>query len=205
MQRAIEVLQDEGVRSLWFRILGETVYCRVVLMERLLDEPIAEMTACLPVVIDLLKDTEADEYASFRPGADPSEIRRRLAAGQWAFVARHEGCIVHAGWAVAERTWIDYLACEIGLASDEVYQYESYTAPDFRGKNCAAVRVTAMMRYFRDAGYRRMVAVVVPENAPAFRIMDKTGYRPFGVMGYVKIGRWRQDFCRVSRNSLLYG
>ena len=85
IQRAIEVLRDEGVRGLWFRILGETVYRRVVLMERLLEEPIAEMTACLPVVIDLLKDTEADEYTGFRPGVDLSEIRRRLAAGQWAF------------------------------------------------------------------------------------------------------------------------
>jgi L-amino acid N-acyltransferase YncA len=203
MQRAIEVLRDEGVKSLWFRILGETVYRRVVLMERLLHEPIAEMTARLPVVIDLLKDTEADEYAGFRPGVDPSEIRRRLAAGQWAFVARHEGYIVHAGWAVAEQAWIDYLACQIGLAADEVYQYESFTAPDFRGKNCAAVRVAEMMRYFRDAGYWRMVAVVMPENTPAFRPMEKMGYRPFGVMGYVKIGRWRRNFCRVSRNALL--
>src|SRR5437899_2705017 len=126
LRRAIEVLRGEGIRSLWFRILSETGYRRVVLMERLLDAPITEMTACLPVVIDLLKDTEVAEYTGFRPGVDPSKIRRRLAAGQWAFVARHEGRIVHAGWAATEQAWIDYLACAIGLAADEVYQYESF-------------------------------------------------------------------------------
>jgi GNAT superfamily N-acetyltransferase len=196
------VLRDEGVKSLGFKILGETVYRRVILMERLLDEPIAEVTGRLPVAIDLLEATEIDEYVRFRLGADPFEVRHRLAAGQWAFVARHEGCIVHAGWTTAKRAWIDFLAREIALAPDEVYQYESFTAPGFRGQNLAAVRITEMMHYFRKAQYRRMIAVVVPENTPAFRPLEKAGYRPFGLMGYVQIGRWRRNFCRVNRNSL---
>jgi GNAT superfamily N-acetyltransferase len=202
LKRASQVLRDEGVKSLWFRILGETVYRRVILMERPLDEPIAEVAGRLPVVIDLLKATEVDEYASFRLGADSLEVRHRLAAGQWAFVARHEGRIVHAGWTTTKRAWIDFLAREIALDPGEVYQYESFTAPAFRGQNLAAVRIIEMMHYFRKAGYRRMVAVVVPGNTPAFRPLEKAGYRPFGLMGYVQIGRWRRNFCRVNCNSL---
>jgi ribosomal protein S18 acetylase RimI-like enzyme len=174
-------------------------------MEHLLDEPIAEVTGRLPVVVDPLKATEIDEYVSFRLGADPLEVRHRLAVGQRAFVARHEGRIVHAGWTTTKRARIDFLACEIALAPDEVYQYESFTAPGFRGQNLAAVRITEMMHYFRKAGYRRMVAVVVPENTPAFRPLEKAGYRPFGLVGYVQIGRWRRNFCRVNRNSLPAG
>jgi SAM-dependent methyltransferase len=177
------------------------VYRRVVLMERLLGEPIAELTARFPVAIDLLKETEVDEYTSFRPDADPLEICRRLEAGQWCFVARHEGRIVHACWAATGRAWIDYLGCAITLAPDEVYQYDSFTAPDVRGRNLAAVRVIVAARYFRQANYRRLVAVVVPENTLAFRPLEKAGYRPFGVMGYVKISRWRWNFCRVNRNA----
>jgi hypothetical protein len=45
----------------------------------------------------------------------------------------------------------------------------------------------------------------VPENTSAFRPLEKTGYRPFGLMGYVQIGRWRWNFCRVKRNSLAPG
>lgn len=201
LKRAREVLRDEGFKSLWFKALGETVYRRVILMERLLDEPIAEVTGGLPVVIELLKATEIDEYVSFRPGADPLEVGQRLAAGQWAFVARYRGRIVHAGWTTTKRAWIDFLADEIALALDEVYQYESFTTPGFRGQNLAAVRITEMMHYFRQAGHRRMIAVVVPENTPAFRPLEKVGYRPFGLMGYVQIGRWRRSFCRVDRNS----
>jgi GNAT superfamily N-acetyltransferase len=194
------VLRDEGVKSLWFKILGETVYRRVILMERLLDWPIAEVTSHLPVVIDPLKATEIDEYVMFRLGANPLEVRHRLAAGQLGFVARHEGCIVHAGWTTTRRAWIDFLAHEIALAPDEVYQYESFTTPSFRGQNLATVRIIEMMHYFRKAGYRRMIAVVVPENTPAFRPLEKAGYRPFGLMGYVQIGQWRRNFCRVDRS-----
>jgi GNAT superfamily N-acetyltransferase len=202
LQQGRQVLRDEGVQSLWFKILGQTVYRRVVLMECRLDQPLGHETARLPVVIDRLRRSEIHEYATFRPDADPSETHRRLEAGHLCFVARHEGQIVHACWAATGRAWVDYLACEIPLAGDEVYQYDSFTAPAFRGHNLAAARVIEAARYFRHASYRRLIAVVVPGNASAFRPLEKAGYRPFGLIGSVRIGRWRRNFCRVNRNSL---
>ena len=205
LRRAVQVLRTEGVASLWFRVLGETVYRRMVLMERLLAEPVSPVTPGLRVTIGLLDEAEAGEYCDFRPGADLLDVRRRLGAGQWCFVARHEGRIVQAGWAVARRARIDYLDREIDLAPDEVYIYGSYTAPDSRGRNLAPAQRTEAVRFLRDAGYRRLVAAVFPENKAGFRPLEKIGCRRFGVMGYVKVGRWRRDFCRVSRDSLLPG
>ncbi len=202
LKRAAEVLREEGLKSLWFKALGETVYRRVVLMERPLDEPVVAVEARLPVVISLLEETEVDEYIGFRPEAAPSEVRRRLEGGQSCFVARHEDRIVHSAWAATRRAWIEYLAREIQLAPDEVYVYESFTAPGFRGQNIAPARETQMIRIYRDAGYRRSWAAIMPENKPAYRPFEKLGYRPFGVLGYVKIGPWRRDFCRVDSGSL---
>src|SRR5215510_4012677 len=73
-RRAAAVLQQEGLKSLWFKVLGETVYRRAVLMDRLLDEPIAEMPSRVPVIIGLLKETEVQDYLALRPDADPVEI-----------------------------------------------------------------------------------------------------------------------------------
>jgi len=202
LKQVRQALRDEGVKSLWFKILGQTVYRRVVLMECPLDQPLGYVTPSLSVVIDRLRRSEIDEYAAFRPDVDPSEMRRRLEAGHLCFVARHEGQIVHACWATPGRAWVDYLAYEMPLARDEVYQYDSFTAPAFRGHNLAAARVIEAARYFHHAGYRRLVAVVVPENASAFRPLEKAGYRPFGLIGYVQIGQWRRNFCWVNRDSL---
>lgn len=198
LQRAIEVLRTEGVWSLWFKVLGETVYRRVVLMERLLDEPVAEVTPRLPMVVGLLRDTEVDDYITLRPETDPAEVRRRLQAGQTCFVARYEGRIVHACWVATGRVWIDYLAREIALAPDEVYSYESFTAPDARGQNVAAARLAVMQQTLRQAGCHRIVAVMVPENKVAFRPVEKVGYRRVGVLRTVRVGPWRRDFGQVA-------
>ncbi len=195
------MLRDEGIRGLLFAALGKTVYRRLVLIEHPLDEPLVEVEARLPVVITLLDESEIDEYAAFRPDADPSVIGDRLRSGHRCFVARHEGRIVHAGWAAIGRAYIDYLHREIRLAPDEAYSYESFTEPDFRGHNIAPARLAAMLRHFRDAGYRRTMGGVLPENKPSLRPGEKNGGRPFAVMGYFRFGRWRWDFCRLKGKS----
>jgi SAM-dependent methyltransferase/RimJ/RimL family protein N-acetyltransferase len=198
VQRAVVVLQTEGLRSLWFKALGETIYRRAVVLERSLDEPAPQADARLPVVFGRLQETEADEYAAFRPETDPAEVRRRLQAGEMCFVARHDGRLVHACWVATERAWIDCLDREIALAPGEAYIYESFTAPDFRGQNVAAARSAYMQQALREAGYRRTVAVVVPENKVAFRPIEKAGYRRVGALRTVRVGPWRRDFGRLS-------
>jgi hypothetical protein len=196
-RRAIEVLQQEGPQSLWFKVLSETVYRRVILLERLLDEPEAEVTPGVPVDVGLLKETEIDEYVGLRPEADPAAIRRRFAGGHLCFAVRHQERLVSVVWVTTGQAWIDYLDREIQPAGDEVYPYESFTAPDMRGQNLASVRSTRIQRHFKDAGYRRFIVAVTPENTPSLRHTVKVGHRPFGVMGYIKLGPWRYDFCRV--------
>jgi RimJ/RimL family protein N-acetyltransferase len=112
-------------------------------------------------------------------------------------VARHQGRIVSARWATANPIWIDYLSCEFRLAAGEVYSYDLFTRPDFRGHTVSPVTSAAMLRYFRTAGYRRAVGTVLPENHPSLRAIAKTGYRPYGLIGYVKIGPWKWHFSRV--------
>lgn len=192
-RRAWQILRQEGFRSLWFHILGETVYRRAVLFERPLSDPIPSASATIPVDISLLKPSEVDEYVAFHPGLDAGEVRGRLDHGGKCFLCRHQGSIVNACWTGEGSVWIDYLGCRIELARDEAYVYNNYTDPRFRGRNIPLVRAAVMLQHFRDLGYRRLVAVVVPENKAAFRSPDKAGYRPIGVIGYIKIGPWRHD------------
>lgn len=199
LRQAAEVFREEGAKSLWFKILGETVYRRVVVMERPLDEPVAEIAARLPVVVSLLRESEVDDYIEFRAGADPSELRRRLEDGQLCFVVRHEGRIVHSTWVATGRAWIDYLSREMRLLPDEVYVYEAFTAPAFRGQQISPARAVHLVRHFQEAGYRRLVALIVPENKQAFRAAQRTGYKPCGLMGYLRLGPWRRHFLRVAR------
>lgn len=197
LERAIEVLRQEGLRSLWFKILGDTVYRRLLLLERPLQDPIPAVTARVPVEISLLKKSEIAEYMGFRAEANESEVQSQLDTGHWCFVARHQGRIVSARWATAGRVWSDYLSRELQLAPGEVYFYDGFTRPDFRGQAVSPVTLAEMLRYFRAAGYQRMVAAILPENHPSLRAVAKTGYHPYGLIGYIKIGPWKRHFHRV--------
>src|SRR2546423_935629 len=96
LERAREVLRQEGVRSLWFKLLGETVYRRLLLLERPLQEPIPEVKARISVEVSLLQKIQIAEYLEFRAEAKESEVRSQLETGDWCFVARHQGQIVCA-------------------------------------------------------------------------------------------------------------
>ena len=85
---------------------------------------------------------------------------------------------------------------EIPLSPDEVYNYDSFTLSAFRGQNISPTRSLEMAKYFRKAGFRRIKATIVPENDQALWAAEKTGYRLFGMMGYVKIGPWQYNFYR---------
>ena len=73
LKRAAEVIREEGLRSLWFKILGETACRRVMLMERPLNEPVEQMTARLPVTIH-----HACNDGSGRPLSIPFSVESTL-------------------------------------------------------------------------------------------------------------------------------
>jgi hypothetical protein len=197
-RRSAEILRSEGARALWFRILGETVYRRMVLFERRLEEPIQAVRCAAAVTISRLEIAEADEYAAFRPGADVAETRSRLEQGHQCWVARQQGALVHAIWAGTGSAWIRYLDCEIRLAPDEAYIYESYTTPALRRLNLNTVRSEAMKRYFRERSFFRLLALVVPENPAGIHATIGAGYHYAGVIARVTIGPWRRDYRRLA-------
>ncbi len=195
--RASEILRSEGARVLWFRILGETVYRRMILFERWLEQPVAPAGCELPAAISQLQMHEVGEFVAFRADVDPAEIRSRLEQGHQCWVARTQGTIVHAIWVAIGSAWIRYLECEIQLAADEAYIYESYTAPAFRRLNINAARADVMMRYLRDRSFVRLLALVMPENPAGIQATVSAGYCATGVIGRVIIGSWQRHFSRL--------
>jgi GNAT superfamily N-acetyltransferase len=202
LHRAARIFREEGLRSLWLKTLAQT-YCRwEVILEHRLDESLAQLSARVPLVSGLLQEAEVDEYLRFRPNSDPATVRSRLAAGEWCFVARHEGRLVGAvWWTINERVWIEYLACALSLAPQEAYAYDAFTAPEWRGQDIAPALYSYAMQSIRAAGYRRGLSLVLPYNKQGWRADEKVRSLPVGVMGYVKLGPWRWHFCRMHRGA----
>jgi RimJ/RimL family protein N-acetyltransferase len=188
---AIQTLHNK-LAGLWLRGLARTIYRRVVVMECRLDGTRTAVEPRIPARITLMNTEDVECYARFRPDLDVASIRRRLDRGHRCFVAWYAGQIVHAGWAATHEPWIDYLACDFPLEPGDVYQFDSHTAPAFQRLGLATARVAWMAEFFRVAGFRRLLAVVLPENTTAFGPLEKAGYRRCGWLRVVRLGRWRR-------------
>ncbi len=205
-RRAREVLREQGIRSLWFKILGELVYRRAVACARPLDAPALPPPPIAPD-IDLgeLPVDELDAYLELCPDADREEIRRRFAAGQRCFVARRAGRLIHVTWAAAGRARIDYLDRELKLAPGDVYIFGSFSAPEARRGGISRAVVEAVAARLRAEGNRRMLCIVMPENQAAMEAIPKWNQVPVGYLRTIRLGPWRWrfgDFGAAKRESV---
>jgi GNAT superfamily N-acetyltransferase len=169
-----------------------------MLLERQVAEPIVNISPPAGVEVRLLQPGDAEAYAAFRPDRGRAECARRLGEGQWCIAAWYRRRIVSAAWGAAGRAQIDYLDREIFLAPDEVYSYDLFTLPGFRGSGMTSATRIPHIELLRDRGYRRALATSAAHNEPARALQDRLGYRSIGWIGYVGLGPWRHHFCRVS-------
>lgn len=184
--------------SLWFRVLASlALYRRLVLLERSLENPIPEIPAVEGAQGVALTPEDVDAYLQLRPDQDRALFMRRLAAGHWCFATRQGGRVVSASWLARGVYPIDFLGRSLPLAPDEASVYDLYTAPDQRRRGATDARAVALMRAAHQAGYRRLLAAVLPENEAGLGSPRRFGYHPIGVVGFVGLGRWRRHFCRV--------
>src|SRR5208283_1712771 len=133
VSRAIAVLRHQGLKSFWFKILGELGYRRMLLFEWSLAQPVSEVTAGLQVRVDVLQESEVHAYLAFRPDTPRRSVTERLRLGHQCYLARHEGGIVSASWTATRPVWSEYLGCKIALAAGDAYLFDTFTLPAFRG------------------------------------------------------------------------
>ena len=103
IRRALEILRHEGLVALYFRVLGETVYRRLLVFETdLTTTSFAHDPRCR-----WLRSDEAGAYARFHSVIPEVEVRRRLAGGQRCFVSvLAGGGIAHGVWVTVGPAWI---------------------------------------------------------------------------------------------------
>jgi RimJ/RimL family protein N-acetyltransferase len=192
-------LRDRDLRSLWFTALSfARIYRRLILLERSLGTvPPVSFAASFRVAA--LEDNEVGAYLAFRRDQDAATIRSRLSQGHRCFAVWHQEQIVHAAWAATGRAPIEYLTRDLTLDSGEVFVFDAYTEPAFRGQGASPVRALVLGHHFRTHGYQRVLTAVHPENTVGFRPLEKLATRRVGVIGYLGIGPWRWHFCHRRR------
>ena len=138
-------LGARALGDLWFASLAFFgIYRRLVLLERPVSPAVAPVRASTSMHVAVIGADGLAAYLSFRPDQTDAEIRRRLAEGHACFAVWHGERIVHAAWAAVGRAPIEYLSRDLVLGPDEVFVFDAFTAPAFRGRGASPLRALAV-------------------------------------------------------------
>ena len=212
LRRARTILRQEGLRSLWMRVVGETVYRRMLILHDTFDNvpPMPEVSDS-SVEFRPLERHETEAYLRLRPDQSEAEILSRMDAGQVCFAAVDEGRVIQASWlAPAGAAWIEYLDWEVPLSNEEAYAYDWFAAPSARGRTLFREQIGAIFSFFSEPENRRRWFPHAPPSPgagdgfiAAFHIENRIwalfvrmGWRPTEIVGYVGAGRLRWRFRR---------
>jgi hypothetical protein len=78
--------------------LAELFYRRLVVYEARLDVPRREIRSELPLRFEVLGGDQVADYLACLPGADPTQIERRMRDGDRCHAARLHGEVVAVRW-----------------------------------------------------------------------------------------------------------
>lgn len=162
----------------------------------LIDCPLDVRASLPPVDIDLVfSDLRPGELAgvvemlqaSDRP-VSREQLQARFARGDRCFVTRHAGQVVAHVWMSASYFHISEIGQTLALAADEIYFYDLYTAPEWRGHGIAPYLIAAGGLVFqRERGTHTARCLVMAWNNPSLQAMRKVGGIRVARMGYVKL------------------
>ena len=196
LAQRISRVRQAGPRALPMK-LWTTFYRRVVLMARPLDGTIPDAGPAESLDIRMLSEIDAFAYRRFRPDQDPDVVPLRLRQGHQCFAVWQDARIVHAAWAAINRVYIPYLRRHIILAPGiDVFVYDSFTLLSHRHHGLAHARAFRILQHYRQAGYRRAMALIAVENKAALGPSLGSGYRPQGMYRCLRFGPWQCTWSR---------
>ncbi len=198
LDRARQIVREEGFCTLWFKLWGRICYRRLGLYSQELDgDPVAEVHTQWPLDLGQLAAEDMGDYLTLHRSARLPELQQRWTTGQICFTARLQGRLIYVCWASVSHAWIDYLSRRIELAPDEAYIFESFTSPECRGGNVAPACHAYMHNYLQAKGLHRLFAAVLAENKPAIRAAIKGGYHRVGTLRTLWLHKWRHSWGQV--------
>ena len=190
--RVQEVLRTEGFGGVVVRAIRKAE-SGVLRIERIafyeydltrpavgLRPPSIEVEFIVAMPDDLLKTHRATLEADFDIG--PQEVRQRLARSHVALLALHDGVVIAMLWLAFNSQQVSEVGRQMVLRPGEVLTYNECTLAEWRGHgvsshlNQFAHRFAMLHGACRRINWRRL------GNAPAIRVANKLGDRPFAVV-----------------------
>jgi ribosomal protein S18 acetylase RimI-like enzyme len=108
----------------------------------------------------------------------------RLERGESFWTAQHDERIVAYCWATSNPVEIGEVHRVISPRGDEIYLYDAFTFPEYRGQNLYPALLQRILEHSRQQGLRRALIFVLSDNLASIRGVQKAGFGEFQRVTY---------------------
>ena len=185
--RLLRVYREKGPGGVWFGVLSKAGYRRLVLLERRLDEPVADRALHTEVRIRRLAPGDETAFAALGQG-DAEVFQQRMEQGHECWGAWCAGGLRHVAWIGFHEVRVEYLACRLLLEDRHAYVYRAYTEPAYRRLGLGPAAHSVCLASLQRRGFERSLAAVLPDNPWAYPPWLAVGYRRIAVVRAIGLG-----------------
>jgi GNAT superfamily N-acetyltransferase len=188
-------LKGTVVRSRLQRALAHPFgFRRLLVRELRLNEDLPSIEPRVPATLCRLGPEDWSDLIALRPFLTEEVIRLRLSNGHRFYGARVDGRTVHVQAMAVGKAFNSFLDIVFPLSPVEIYFYEAYTLPEYRGQHISPAVTVWAAAEMRKAGYERALVFIYPHNRPALQANARQGFRQVGHFGYVDLLGVRRYF-----------
>jgi GNAT superfamily N-acetyltransferase len=115
------------------------------------------------------------------------EAAQRFREGQACAVARAGTDVVAYCWLTGAPVAVAEIDRLLIPGPDEVYLYEAFTSPAWRGRGLFQALLLRLQHFARARGRRRALIFVLASNVPSWRAIEGAGFRMFQAVTKVEV------------------
>ncbi len=114
-------------------------------------------------------------------------FQARLARGEQFWTAQCDDKIIAYCWATDEPVEIGEVRRVISPRSSEIYLYDAFTFPEYRGQNLYPALLHHILVHSRQQGLPRALIFVLDDNVASIRGVQKAGFCEFQRVTYYNL------------------
>jgi ribosomal protein S18 acetylase RimI-like enzyme len=111
-------------------------------------------------------------------------FQARLERDEHLWTAQQEKKILSYCWTTCDPVEIGEVRRIISPRDDEIYLYDAFTFPEYRGLNLYPALLRHILEHSRQQGLRRALIFVLSDNVASIRGVQKAGFREFQRVTY---------------------
>lgn len=162
-----------------------------------LSRSIPEVESGADAEYSFLDNKSGEKIASLASLVGKDIVNARFNQGEVCGVAWSNSAVVSYCWLAFKQAEVGEINRIIKLRDNELYLYDAFTLPDYRGRGLFPALLTAILGFARSQGYSRALIFSNSKNRPSLRGIEKAGFSLFQSIHFLKLLDLR--FCLPGR------